>query len=389
MKITALRTVVVNAEMRNWVFVKVETDEAGLFGWGEASLEWKTRGVVGAIEDLAAMVVGEDPTRIEHVYQKLYRQSFWRLGVIGMSAISGIEQACWDITGKSLGVPVYRLLGGAVRDRVRMYTHLGGGSMKAVYETFDPAPLIDLAQSVVSRGYTALKVVFVPYSEPLMGAPYVKRLRQLMEKLRLAVGDHVDIMIDFHGRTYPATAVQYINALAEFNPFFCEEPVPPENVSALREVRRAVSVPIATGERLVTRHQFREVFEQQACHVIQPDLCHCGGLLEGKKIAAMAEAYYMGVAPHNPLGPVANAAALHFDLSTPNFLIQEDMLADVPWRWEVVQHSLQTRDGYWLKSESPGLGVEVNEREAARHPFQQEVMHSTTIRAADGAILDW
>jgi galactonate dehydratase len=375
--------------MRNWVFVKVETDEAGLFGWGEASLEWKTRGVVGAIEDLAAMVVGEDPTRIEHVYQKLYRQSFWRLGVIGMSAISGIEQACWDITGKSLGVPVYRLLGGAVRDRVRMYTHLGGGSMKAVYETFDPAPLIDLAQSVVSRGYTALKVVFVPYSEPLMGAPYVKRLRQLMEKLRLAVGDHVDIMIDFHGRTYPATAVQYINALAEFNPFFCEEPVPPENVSALREVRRAVSVPIATGERLVTRHQFREVFEQQACHVIQPDLCHCGGLLEGKKIAAMAEAYYMGVAPHNPLGPVANAAALHFDLSTPNFLIQEDMLADVPWRWEVVQHSLQTRDGYWLKSESPGLGVEVNEREAARHPFQQEVMHSTTIRAADGAILDW
>src|SRR5438094_792937 len=168
MKITAIRTVVVNAEMRNWVFVKVETDEAGLFGWGEASLEWKTRGVVGAVEDLTPMVVGEDPTRIEHVYQKLYRQSFWRLGVIGMSAISGIEQACWDITGKSLGVPVYRLLGGAVRDRVRMYTHLGGGSMKAVYETFDPAPLIDLAQSVVSRGYTALKVVFVPYSEPLM-----------------------------------------------------------------------------------------------------------------------------------------------------------------------------------------------------------------------------
>jgi len=389
MKITAIRTVVVNAEMRNWVFVKVETDEAGLFGWGEASLEWKTRGVVGAVEDLTPMVVGEDPTRIEHVYQKLYRQSFWRLGVIGMSAISGIEQACWDITGKSLGVPVYRLLGGAVRDRVRMYTHLGGGSMKAVYETFDPAPLIDLAQSVVSRGYTALKVVFVPYSEPLMGAPYVKRLRQLMDKLRLAVGDHVDIMIDFHGRTYPATAVQYINALAEFNPFFCEEPVPPENVPALREVRRAVSVPIATGERLVTRHQFREIFEQQACHVIQPDLCHCGGLLEGKKIAAMAEAYYMGVAPHNPLGPVANAAALHFDLSTPNFLIQEDMLADVPWRWEVVQHSLQTRDGYWLKSESPGLGVEVNEREAARHPFLQEVMHSTTIRAADGSVLDW
>ncbi|MGO9272681.1 MAG: galactonate dehydratase [Terriglobia bacterium] len=389
MKITAVKTVVVNAEMRNWVFVKVETDEAGLFGWGEASLEWKTRAVVGVVEDLAPMVIGEDPTRIEHLYQKLYRQSFWRLGVIGMSGISAIEQGCWDILGKSLGVPVHRLLGGAVRDRVRMYTHLGGGSMKAVYETFDPAPLIDLAQQVVARGYTALKVVFVPYSEPLMGVPYIKRLRELMEKLRLAVGDRVDIMIDFHGRAYPAMAIQYINALAEFNPFFCEEPVPPENVAAMREVRQAVRVPIATGERLVTRHQFREIFEQQACHVIQPDLCHCGGLMEGKKIAAMAEAYYMGVAPHNPLGPVANAAALHFDLSTPNFLIQEDMLSDVPWRWEVVRHSLETRDGYWLPSEKPGLGVEVDEQEAAKHPFQQEVLHSTTIRAADGAILDW
>ncbi|MGD1158031.1 MAG: galactonate dehydratase [Terriglobia bacterium] len=389
MKITAIKPIVVNAEMRNWVFVKVETDEAGLFGWGEASLEWKTRAVVGAVEDLAPMVIGEDPTGIEHLYQKLYRQSFWRLGVIGMSAISAIEQACWDILGKFLGVPVYRLLGGAVRDRVRMYTHLGGGSMKAVYETFDPAPLIDLAHQVVARGYTALKVVFVPYSEPLMGVPYVKRLGELMEKLRLAVGDRVDIMIDFHGRCYPAMAIQYINALAEFNPFFCEEPVPPENVAALREVRQAVGVPIAVGERLVTRHQFREVFEQQACHIVQPDLCHCGGLAEGKKIAAMAEAYYMGVAPHNPLGPVANAAALHFDLSTPNFLIQEDMLTDVPWRGDVVQHKLETRDGYWLKSETPGLGVEVNEREAAKHPFQQEVLQPMTIRAADGAVLDW
>jgi len=389
MKITAIKTIVVNADMRNWVFVKVETDQAGLIGWGEASLEWKTRSVVGAIEDFAPMAVGEDPTRIEHLYQKLYRQSFWRMGVIGMSAISAIEQACWDIFGKSLGLPVYKLLGGAVRERVRMYTHLGGGSMKAVYETFDIAPLLDLAQQVIAKGYTALKVVFVPYSEPLMNVTYVKRLAQLMEKLRVAVGDGVDIMIDFHGRTYPAMAIQYINALAEFNPFFCEEPVPPENVAALKQVREAVRVPIATGERLVTRHQFREIFEQQACHIIQPDLCHCGGLMEGKRIAAMAEAYYMGVAPHNPLGPLANAVALHFALSTPNFVIQEDMLSDVPWRWDVVEHSLKTHEGFWLKTEAPGLGVEVNELEAAKHPFQQEIIHSAGIRAADGAILDW
>ncbi len=389
MKITDVRTLVVNAEMRNWVFVKVETDQDGLCGWGEASLEWKTRSVVGAVEDFKAMLLGEDPRRIEHLFQKLYRQSFWRLGVIGMSAISGIEQACWDIFGKSLGIPVYRLLGGRVRDRVRMYTHLGGGDMRSVYETFDPEPLLDLARRVVERGYTAVKVVFVPYSEPLMGVNSVKRFASLMERLRLALGDAVDIMIDFHGRTYPAMAIEYIQAVAEYRPYFCEEPVPPENVDALRQVREAVRTPIATGERLTTRHQFREVFERQACHVIQPDLCHCGGLLEGKKIAAMAEAYYMGVAPHNPLGPVANAVALHFALSTPNFLIQEDMLTDVPWRWDVVEHSLQTRDGYWQVCDEPGLGIQVNEAEAAKHPFRQEVLHSTTIRAADGAILDW
>ncbi len=389
MKITRVKTVVVNAQMRNWVFVKVETDQPGLYGWGESSLEWKTHAVAGAVEDFAPLVIGEDPTRIEHLYQKMYRQSFFRMGVIGMSAISGIEQACWDILGKSLGVPVYRLLGGAVRERVRMYTHLGGGEMKAVYETFDAGPLIELARKVIEKGYTAVKVVFIPYSEPLMGVPPVKKLAEVMGRLRDAVGDKIDIMIDFHGRTWPAMAVSYIQALEEFRPFFCEEPVPPENIAALAEVKRAVKVPIATGERLVTRHQFREVFEQQACHVIQPDLCHCGGLAEAKKIAAAAETYYMGVAPHNPLGPVANAVALHFALSTPNFLIQEDMLTDVPWRWEVVRQNLRREAGYWLMPEEPGLGIEVDEASAAKHPFEPEVQHSEVARAPDGAVLDW
>ncbi len=275
-----------------------------------------------------------------------------------------------------------------MRDKVRMYTHLGGGEMTAVYTSFDPEPVVDLARRVVERGYTAVKVVFVPYSEPLMGPAHVKKLRQVMGRLREAVGDQVDIMVDFHGRTYPAVAIEYINAIAEYHPYFCEEPVPPENIDALAEVRAAVRVPIATGERLVTRHQFREVFEKRAAHVIQPDLCHCGGLLEARKIAAMAEAYYMGVAPHNPLGPVANAAALHFALATPNFLIQEDMLADVPWRWDVVASSLRTENGYWLPVTAPGLGVEVNEKEAARHPFVQEPLQSA-VYAPDGAVLDW
>jgi galactonate dehydratase len=389
MKITDVKTIVVNAEMRNWIFVKVVTDQAGLFGWGEASLEWKTRAVAGAIEDFAPMLIGEDPRNIEHIYQKLYRHSFFRMGVIGMSAISGLEQACWDIFGKSLGLPVYRLLGGEVRDKVRMYTHLGGGDMKSVYQTFDPQPLIDLAHEVVARGYTALKVVFVPYSEPLMGRQYVNQFSKMFEKLRIAVGDNIDIMIDFHGRTSPAMAIQYIHSIEEFSPYFCEEPVPPENIPALRQVREAVRVPIATGERLVSRYQFRELYEQQACHIIQPDLCHCGGLWEAKKIAAAAETYYMGVAPHNPLGPIANAVALHFALSTPNFLIQEDMLSDVPWRWDVVKHGLKMENGYWSKTESPGLGIEVDEAAAAKHPFKQEAFATAVARAADGAILDW
>lgn len=392
MKITKLRTVVVNAQMRNWVFVKVETDQPGLWGWGEASLEWKTRAVVGAVEDFAPMIEDEDPSRIEHLYQKMYRQSFWRVGVIGMSAISGIDQALWDIRGKVLGQPVYQLLGGAVRDRVRMYTHLGGGDMKAVYEAqraADPAPMVELAQSVVAQGYTAVKVLLTPPTETLSRGIEYATAERFMRALREGLGDAIDIMVDCHGRHFPSNAIEFCRVLAPYRPYFIEEPVPPENVDAMVEVRRASPVPIATGERLVTRFEFRELLEKQACHVIQPDLCHCGGLWEAKKIAAMAEAYYVGVAPHNPLGPVANAAALHFGLSTPNFLIQEDMLADVPWRWEVVKHELKTEAGYWLKSDAPGLGVEVDEEAARKHPFQQEVIHAMSVRAHDGAVLDW
>lgn len=392
MKITAIKTVVVNAEMRNWVFVKVETDQQGLYGWGEASLEWKTRSVVGAVEDFAPMLIGEDPARIEFLYQKMYRQSFWRMGVIGMSAISGIEQALWDIRGKVLNQPVYNLLGGLVRDRVRMYTHLGGGDMKAVYETqqtVDHQRFADLALEVVALGYNAVKVLITPPTESLNSIAAYKYAENALAAIRTAVGDDVDIMIDCHGRHSLANAVEFCRILAPYRPYFIEEPVPPENIDVMVEVRKASPVPIATGERLITRYQFREIFEKQAANIIQPDLCHCGGLWEAKKIAAMAETYYIGVAPHNPLGPVANAAALHFALSTPNFLIQEDMLTDVPWRWEVVQHSLRTEKGHWLPTDAPGLGIEVNEAAAAKHPFQQEVMHSLTVRAHDNGILDW
>lgn len=388
MKITEIKTFVVNAQMRNWVFVKVETDQPGLHGWGEATLEWKTRAVVRCVEDFKPMLLGRDPTRIEFLWQMMYRHSFWRLGAIGMTAISGIEQACWDILGTSLGVPVYKLLGGRVRDKVRMYTHLGGGEMKAVYETDQVGLLVERAHAVLAKGYTAVKVVLVPLSLPLMGLPAVKRFASLIGRLREAVGDDVDVMIDFHGRTTTGQAIEYIRAVEEFHPLFCEEPVPPEQPDALLEVRRSVRVPIATGERLITRWDFRRVCELQACHVLQPDLSHCGGLLEARRIASLGETYLMGVAPHNPNGPIANAVALHFDLATPNFLIQEDMLADVPWRFDVVKTPLRSEAGYWLPPEDPGLGVEVDEEEARKHPFQQEILEQVVFHE-DGSVAEW
>ena len=388
MKIENIKTVVVNAGMRNWIFVKVQTDVPGLHGWGEATLEWKTRAVTGCIEDLKPMILGRDPTRVDFLWQILYRHSYFRLGSIGMTAISGIEQACCDILAKSLGVPVYKLLGGKVRDKVRMYTHLGLGETKAVYESLESSQIVERAHAVREQGYTALKVVCVPFSRPIEGIPPVNHFAKVIGDLRHAVGDQVDIMIDFHGRTTTGQAIQYINAIEEFRPLFCEEPVPPENSDAMLEVRRTVKVPIATGERLATRWQFRRICELQACHILQPDLSHCGGLREARRIADMGETYYMGVAPHNPNGPVANAAALHFALSTPNFLIQEDMLGDVPWRFEVVETEIQRKDGYWLPLETPGLGIEVSERAAAKHPFAQETLQQMTFHV-DGSVAEW
>jgi galactonate dehydratase len=385
-KITRIGTRVVNAAMRNWVFVKVETDE-GLTGWGEASLEWKTRGVVGCVEDLAPLIVGQDPRRIEHLYQVMYRHSFFRMGVVGMSAVSGIEQACWDIWGKSLGVPVYQLLGGAVRDTVRLYDHLGGGEMNALYRQDRPEQMAERARESVAAGYTALKALVVPTTLPLDGHAALRQAECCLAAIRRAVGDDVDVMVDLHGRTTPAMAIQYGQALAPYRPFFFEEPCPAENVDAMAQVAHAIAIPVATGERLVTRYQFRELFEKRACAVVQPDLCHCGGLWEARKIAAMAETYYVSVAPHNPLGPVATMVSLHFGFATPNFLILEAIRADVPWRDAVVTGAVRPVDGHVSPPTAPGLGIEINEEEAARHPFEQEVLMQTYHR--DGSVADW
>lgn len=386
MKITQVKPVIVNANMRNWIFVKVETDE-GVVGWGEATLEWKTAGVSGSIEDVSRFVIGEDPARIEHLYQMMYRQYFWRPGIEGMSAMSGIEQALWDIKGKVLGVPVYELLGGKVRDRVRLYNHLGGGYMKTMYESVDPSAFAESALAIKEQGYTALKFMAVPRTEPVEGTRPVRLAAGIVRAIREAVGPDMDLMVDLHARTWPAMAIQYCQALEPYGLLFFEEPCPTEDIEATAQVTRISRIPIATGERLVGRYQFRDLLEKRACHIIQPDLSHCGGLWEARKIAAMAEAYSIAVAPHNPNGPIATAAAVQFALTTPNWIIQESITSDVPWRDEVVRNPIVAKDGYATIPIGPGLGIEVDEGEAAKHPYREEA--EQRYFHPDGSVADW
>lgn len=390
MKIVAIEPLVVNAEMRNWIFVKVITDQDGLHGWGEATLEWKTRSVMGAIEDLAEMLIGQDPRNIEYLTQLMVKRHFWNPGVIGMTAISGIEIALWDIFGKSLGLPVWRLLGGKVRDKVKVYSHLGMGRSDAVYETFEAGKLVESAAALLQTGYRALKVVFLPYTHYGVNPAAAKHVGRLMSSLREAVGDEIDLMVDFHGRCPSvSTAMAYIAELRPHNPLFVEEPLPPRDIEAFVLLANQAGCAIATGERLVGRHEFDPLLRRRAVNIVQPDICHCGGLLEAKKIAAAAETASAGVAPHNPLGPIAGAAALHFAVSTPNFLIQEEMVGAVPYYREVVSAPTQMVDGHWHVPDAPGLGVEVDEKLARRLPYRPEPLSTAYATIADGTVVDW
>ncbi|MEX1295489.1 MAG: galactonate dehydratase [Candidatus Limnocylindrales bacterium] len=388
MRITRLGTTVVGAGRRNWIFVRVETDQPGLVGWGEASLELKTRGVLGAIEDVAPLVVGEDPRRVEHLWQVLYRQQFFRGGPVEMSALSGIDQALWDIKGKDLGVPVWQLLGGNVREKVRFYDHLGGGAPEATYGEMEPAVVAELAERSVADGFDALKVLAVPRTRALDTDARVRSAAAAMAAVREAVGPDVQVMVDLHGRTSAAMAIRYGQALAEYDPWFFEEPVPPEDVDGYVTVARALpGIPVAGGERLVGRWAFRPFFERGALAVAQPDVCHAGGISECRRIAAMAEAHGLAVAPHNPLGPVATMANLHLAAATPNHLVQEVMRSDVPWRDEVVRGLPRIIDGYMDLPQAPGLGVEVDEGAAARHPYEPEPQYRWFHE--DGAVAEW
>ena len=392
MKITAIETHVCHARMRNWIFVKVVTDQPGLWGWGEATLEWHTRAVVGAIEDLSELLIGEDPIRIEHLWQMMYRQHFWHgNGIVRGTAISGIDIALWDILGKVHGVPCHRLWGGPVRDYVRLYCHLGGGRMEDFYETSpsDARRFADLAQAAVADGFTAFKCMAVPETAPLEGLRPVRYAEECVKAMREAVGPDIDIMVDCHARPSPQMGMRFARALEPYGLYFFEEPCWPEAMDGIAAIAAAVSTPIATGERLISQYAFRELFEKRAASVIQPDITHCGGLTEARRIAAMAEANRVSLAPHNPQGPVSTAASLELGFATPSYIICESVHNDVPWRHDVVTESFTVeKEGRLVRpSDKPGLGVEINEDEVKKHPFQQEILQRSF--AADGAVTDW
>tara|TARA_R110002095_G_scaffold168897_1_gene146639 strand:+ start:644 stop:1822 length:1179 start_codon:yes stop_codon:yes gene_type:complete len=392
MKIERIETLVCHARMRNWVFVKVTTDQPGLFGWGEATLEWHTRGVTGTIEDLSQLLIGEDPRRVEYLWQMMWRQHFWHgSGVTRSTAIAGIDLALWDILGKIHGVPCHQLWGGPVRDYIRLYCHLGGGNMETFYQTStdNAAQFAELAQQAVADGFTAFKSMAVPPTKPIEGLKPVQAAEECVAAMREAVGDGIDIMVDCHARPSPAMGMQFAKALDPYGLYFFEEPCWPESIDSLARINAAVTTPIATGERLTHLAAFRDLFEKRGCEVCQLDLTHCGGFTEARRIAALADAYRISLAPHNPQGPVSTAASLEFGFSQPSYIICESVHDDVPWREDVVEEGfvIDPKTRTVKPNQRPGLGISINEEEVKKHPFQQETVQRVFYR--DGAVGDW
>ncbi|MEZ6091342.1 MAG: galactonate dehydratase [Pirellulaceae bacterium] len=392
MKIVGVESLVCHARMRNWIFVKVVTDQPGLFGWGEATLEWHTRSVVGAISDLAELLIGEDPRRVEHLWQMMWRQHFWHgNGIVRSTAIAGIDIALWDIMGKIHQTPCHRLWGGPVRDFIRLYCHLGGGNLESFYETpVDNAKAFaNLAALAVDEGFTAFKSMAVPPTMPIEGLQPIHAAEACVAAMRDEVGDAIDIMVDCHARPSPAMGLRFAKALEPYGLYFLEEPCWPESIEGLARIHQSVSTPIATGERMTHLTAFRDLFAVGGCDVCQLDLTHCGGFTEARRIAALADAYRIALAPHNPQGPVSTAASLEFGFAQPSYIICESVHNDVPWRNDVV------REGFVVDSQTrtvrpndrPGLGIEIDEAEVKKHPFEQELLQRVFYR--DNSVGDW
>jgi galactonate dehydratase len=322
----------------------------------------------------------------------MHRQHFWHANdVVRGTALSAIDLALWDIAGKLHGVPCHKLWGGPVRDHVRTYAHLGGGRMEDMYGTrpADAPRFAELAAACVAEGFTAFKMMAVPETMPLEGLGPIRHAEACVAAVRQAVGDGIDVMVDCHARPSPRMGLLFARALEPHELYWFEEPCWPESLDGLAEIQRAVATPIATGERLVGQHAFRELLERRAASVIQPDITHCGGLTEARRIAALAEAHRVALAPHNPQGPVSTAASLELGFATPSYIICETVHGDVPWRGDVVREGFTVeREGRRvLPGSRPGLGIEIDEAEVKKHPFAPEVLQRSF--HADGSVADW
>ena len=366
MKITDVITLVMGTSWRNLTFVKVETDE-GLTGISEVRMNNRTDALVAYIDGAKRRhVIGSDPFNTEDLYQRMFRDDYGRAGEIVATGISVIEIACWDIIGKALNQPVYRLLGGACRDKIKAYAN-GWYRVERTPEEFHAA-----AKKVVEKGYKALK--FDPFGAGYYELSYEEKLKSisLVESVRDAVGPDVEILVEMHGRFSPYTAIEIAAELEQYKPSWVEEPVPPDNIAALAKASDSINLPVATGERLHNKYEYRELINLQAADILQPDITQTGGFLETKKIAAMGDMCYMTVAPHNVGGPVSTATALHFAACTTNFKIQEHFNDfSEAWVKEAATGCPEVIDGYFSLPNGPGIGMELNEDLIAQHPYRE------------------
>ncbi len=368
-----------------WLFLKITTDN-GTTGWGEPVVEGRADTVKAAVEEMKSYLIGKDARHIEDIWQTLYRGGFYRGGPVLMSAIAGIDQALWDIKGKALGVPVYELLGGAVRDTMKIYGWIGGDK---------PSQVVEGAVKRMDDGFLAVKMNACPEMEWIDTPKKIEEAVAVIASVREAIGYDKGLGIDFHGRVHKGMAKAFMRELDFLKPMFIEEPVLSENFEAFSTLAQYTSAPVATGERLFSRWDFKRLFEQGAVDIIQPDVSHAGGITEVKKIAAMAEAYDVALAPHCPLGPVSFAAALHIDFSCINAFIQESSIGiHYNEGYDLLDYLsnpeiFTIKDGSIVRPVLPGLGVEINEEKVRAMSEMGHDWKNPIWRNTDGSITEW
>ena len=368
MKITDIQVYSVEAVRRNWTFIEVETD-ADITGIGEITLEMFDAGVAAAVQDYKRILIGENPLEVERLYDHMTRNKFWRTDTLSTTVLSGIDIALWDIKGKDLGVPIYQLLGGPVRETVSAYGNYWflGATKDDYARTVDD--YARAAARAVEEGWDALK--WSPFGSCAYTAT-IEQERVIIEcvkRVREAVGDRADLLLDAHGRFNLPTIRRIARKLEPYEPFFIEEPIPPENIQAMVDLKNSTRVPLATGERLITKHEFLPLLNSFAVDYIQPDIIHTGGITEMKKIAALAEAFYIPMIPHNPCGPVATAATIHVAASIPNFMMTEYI--NLPEREDVLVEPLVLKNGQFDLPTKPGLGIELNKKAFDKYPPEE------------------